>query len=180
MTAKMIFIFTQNENKTIMETWKPIVDCPGYEVSSGGQIRSPYRTRKLQKNWEGYHEINILQKKHKVHRLVAHAFIPNPDNKPVVDHIDGNKSNNHVSNLRWATVAENNRNKTKKSRNSQQTKKPRNSQQEHVGVRQREYNGYGINSWEARWSENGKAKSKHFKSLEEAVAYRQKVIQQLA
>ena len=50
---------------------------------------------------------NGVQKRCRVHRLVAIAFIPNPDNKPYVNHKDGNRSNNHVSNLEWVTASEN-------------------------------------------------------------------------
>tara|TARA_R110001632_G_C11054767_1_gene385098 strand:+ start:28 stop:477 length:450 start_codon:yes stop_codon:yes gene_type:complete len=46
-----------------------------------------------------------------VHRLLGRAFIPNPENKPVIDHIDRNKTNNDLSNLRWATLSENAQNK---------------------------------------------------------------------
>jgi hypothetical protein len=53
-----------------------------------------------------------------IHRLVAQAFIANPDSLPVVDHIDRNKHNNHVSNLRWATVSENTLNSGLSTRNA--------------------------------------------------------------
>lgn len=63
-----------------------------------------YRTVKL-RNWKtGY------ARSYPVHRLVAQAFIPNPENKPFIDHIDVNPANNNVENLRWVTPAENSRN----------------------------------------------------------------------
>lgn len=90
-----------------MEMWKPIRDLPGYSVSNKGRVKkdSTGQIMVLSRNG-GYCRITIS--KH-VHRLVAEAFIEKPEdiNKCWVDHIDGNRSNNNVENLRWVTPSEN-------------------------------------------------------------------------
>lgn len=66
------------------------------------------------KGWvenDGYSRIQIQGKPYSVHRLVAETFIPNPENKPTVDHINRNRSDNRVCNLRWATYKEQNDNR---------------------------------------------------------------------
>lgn len=103
------------------EEWQPVKNHEGlYEVSNFGRVRSlPRRCtggRVLkQYNAHGkpvdYKNVR-LSKKNKltsslIHRLVAQAFLPNPENKPHVNHIDFNPNNNHVSNLEWCTNQEN-------------------------------------------------------------------------
>lgn len=102
------------------ENWKKIRSHKGYEVSDHGRVRS-YRTNsgKILNNFKiinpimrnGYPTVCLSgaekRKQLLIHRLVAIEFIPNPDLKPHVAHLDGTRNNNHVSNLMWATHKEN-------------------------------------------------------------------------
>lgn len=103
-----------------MLEWRPVKDYEGlYEVSNLGQVRSLnykgngyIRELKTHPNNRGYLTLLLTKdstsSRKLVHRLVAEAFIPNPENKLEVNHIDGNKANNSVNNLEWATRQENN------------------------------------------------------------------------
>lgn len=99
-----------------MEIWKAIEGTKGFiEVSNEGRVRSLLRgtprVLKTTMDAKGYHRIRVTierdKKGFKLHREVAKAFIPNPYNKPQVNHKDGNKNNNSVSNLEWVTNKEN-------------------------------------------------------------------------
>ena len=63
---------------------------------------------------QGYHRVSIQQTKYRVHRLLAQHYIPNPDNLPMVDHINRDRLDNRLENLRWVSHAENNDNKSVK------------------------------------------------------------------
>jgi hypothetical protein len=102
------------------ERWLPVFGYENYyEVSNLGQVRSTAdrhntfmgRLLKLTVGRKGYLTVNFCvndkRSTRRVARMVANAFIPNPDNKPEVNHKDGVKSNNCVSNLEWTTSSEN-------------------------------------------------------------------------
>lgn len=111
----------------MQEVWKPVLGYEtAYEVSSLGRVRSV--DREVMNRWgttcarkgqirahgvkrEGYHFVNLCRKQRAkpmyVHRLVAIAFLPNPDCLPQVNHRDGDKSNNAVENLEWCSKSEN-------------------------------------------------------------------------
>lgn len=129
----------------MLENWRDIEGYEGYyQVSDMGRVKSLDRTLvdvtgrtffkkgeilKLRTNRGGYMEVMLSRKgKQKcflVHRLVAEAFIPNPQNKPCVDHINTNRTDNNVTNLKWCTTKENCNNEISKThyRDSQLGKK---------------------------------------------------------
>jgi len=106
-----------------IEQWMLIDGYDNYEVSSFGRVRNNVSNRILKQGLrpDQYCQVilNLKSKSqtHKVHRLVAFAFCDKQNGRDVVDHIDRNPQNNHISNLRWVTAVENHHNR-KKSKNN--------------------------------------------------------------
>lgn len=101
-----------------MEIWKKIDGFPNYEVSNKGNVKSlkynntnESKLLKLNTHGEGYYVVYISNGVRSirvaVHRLVAENFVENPFNKPFVNHIDENKTNNKAENLEFVTASEN-------------------------------------------------------------------------
>lgn len=104
----------KNNNINIIkgEIWKPIKGFENiYYVSNKGRIKNIISNKLMSLFTVGdYFKVSLKSKSYFVHKLVAIAFIPNPYNKPHVDHIDTNPLNNNVENLKWVTIKENNNN----------------------------------------------------------------------
>ena len=108
-----------------MEIWKEINGFRGYKVSSLGNVKSPNKMLKKHKNGRGYYRVSLPDGKlHFVHRLVAEAFIDNPNKYPIINHKDEDKINNCVENLEWCTYKYNSNYGDAPRRSSQKSKKP--------------------------------------------------------
>ena len=93
----------------MQELWRRVKDHPDYEVSNMGRIRKFETKKELhpKDDGRGYLRVDLDRKHCKLHKLVAEAFIPNPDNKPLVNHKKGKKHDCRASQLEWVTHSEN-------------------------------------------------------------------------
>ena len=106
------------------------MEIEGYEnymiFEDGMVVNKHGRVLKPNLNGSGYYQVtlykngNIISKR--IHRLVGEAYLDNPENKPCIDHIDGDRLNNDLSNLRWATSSENSQNTKIRNDNTSGTK----------------------------------------------------------
>ena len=165
-------------NKMTEEEFRPIPGFEGYKVSNFGNVMGKKNTilkYSCSKGGGFYPSIALYKDKKwyssRIHRLVALAFIPNPDNLPSVDHIDRNKSNNNVNNLRWADQKTQINNQKpfrdiKKNKTGQRYihfDKRANKKQYYLQIHNKHIN-------------NGKLFYKYFYTIEEAVVFRDKLI----
>lgn len=118
----------QNFDKNIIKFGKIIEEYPNYIIYENGNIFNYINKNIMKPSKQSYYYVvsltkkinnkNITDNNIKVHQLVAKKFIPNSNNKPYVDHIDGFSNNNHINNLRWTTCSENTQNCKKKKNGS--------------------------------------------------------------
>ena len=145
----------------------PIAGYEGrYDIHPDGRVWSHVRRRGKFLSAtasDGYALVTLSKDKTptviSIHRLLAIAYIPNPDNKPYVDHVDRDRANNSLDNLRWVTSQENSQNRTIQKKST-------------TGVTGVGYVDGRRSPWLARIHIDGKRKNKFFATEEEAIAWR--------
>ena len=138
---------------------------PNYLIYQDGRVWSNIRKGRFLKHGVtkgGYHQVGISQdkkpKRFYVHRLVAIHYIPNPDNKPEVDHINQDKSDNRLENLRWVTSLENGQNQGDRIDNT--------SGHKNICYQKRK------NTWHFKKTINKKTYRKFFRTKIDAICYK--------
>jgi hypothetical protein len=150
----------------MQEEFRTIKNYDGlYQISNLGRVKNLISGLVLKNTLHktiGYYVVGLRKndetKIKRVHILLAQAFIQNAENKNMVDHIDKDRANNNIDNLRWATSSQNSMNKSKSSDNTSG----------YSGV----YFYKNTNKWIAQLRKDGKKYTKSFKTIEEAIEYR--------
>ena len=133
----------------MQENWKDTIGT--YQVSNYGEVRNKKTGNVLRqsKSRKGYKRITLLvngmHKSYLVHRLIAEAFIPNTNNLPQINHIDGNKENNCASNLEWVNNSQNQKHAYK---NGLRSKKKGKENYNAIQVLQFDLNNQFIKEWD--------------------------------
>lgn len=168
-----------NLENSISEIWKPIKGYEEYEVSNYGNVRSIKKLHrrkgplymKPMDNGYGYYVVTLWKKNKRknqyIHRLVAEAFIPNPDDLPQVNHLDYDRHNNSVSNLEWITQLDNTRYSAGRGRHPRPGTKSKTG--EKYIYRRRDM--YRVSVYNC--------KEFHFKSFEDAIAKRNSLMKEM-
>ena len=173
LKIKKLEIEIEINNDLDYEVFLPIEGYENYFVSNFGNIKNSKTNRIMKQDThkQGYKRITLSKngkwKKFSIHRLVGLAFLENPDNKPMIDHIDNNTSNNNVKNLRWATSKDNLANQGKYKNNKSGFKgvsfhKHRNKYRAQIKINDKiKHLGYFETAEEASVAYEAKAKEIH-------------------
>jgi len=150
----------------IMDNYITITNSK-YEINKLGEVRRKYKNGNISylkpslgKN--GYYSVTLDNRKKKtIHRLLAQSFIDNVDNLPMVDHINRNRQDNRLENLRWCTISDNNSNKTMKGC---------------ICKTKDKYNDKVYEYYRVYYYVDKKKKSKRFKTNEDAEKYLNEIL----
>lgn len=170
----------------MIEEWKIIQNYKNYSVSNFGNVKNNKTSKILKPNFnkQNYAYVwikndNNIWKRVRIHRLVAQEFISNPNNKPCVNHLDYNPSNNRADNLEWCSYQENSDYSIEHLKARTYNYKHSQEKKHEISLKRTNFNnelGHHIykhrRKYIFKFMTNGNKISKSFNSLEEAIKYR--------